>query len=634
MKWLEQFLASIERELRKLPTGRWSTPLARRIRSLELELRKLPSARWAILLAWVIFVGCYALVSCTVSRGTALTAFGDIAQCLAAAFACVALFRNASSTERRTRAFWLLLGLGCATWMLGQFIWTYFEVVRGQEAPNPFIGDVILFLHPVPMMWALALEPHDRREDSNFHIGYLDFSLLLVWWVYLYLFVVIPWQYVSPDVLAYNLTYDHLAAVENGLLAIGFAVLVGRSRGAWREVYAHLFGASLLYAAGSYLANWAIDRQDYYTGSPFDLGVIASFVWFGTAGIVARHLKPTHDTISRQPEEVSKWPARVAMTAVVSIPLMALWSLRYSPNRDAIRTFRIGVTQVALLVVSGLAFLRQRVVDRDRTRLLEASRDSLENLKHIQAQMIQTEKLVSIGQLAAGAAHEINNPLTGILGYSDLLADDPTMGERQRQVAEKIRTLARRIKSLVTSLLSFARRVPSGKADLDINQVILSALHLSNLDLRGKKVEIETLPGADLPAVSGDANQILQVFFNLMSNAVDALEEVGGGKLVIRTDHDHEKVTIEFSDTGPGIKSPHQVFDPFFTTKPVGKGTGLGLSICYGIVQEHGGHIECFNRPEGGATFLVDFPAVQVATPPDPMNAISDLEAVSKSLAP
>ena len=221
MKWLEQFLASIERELRKLPTGRWSTPLARRIRSLELELRKLPSARWAILLAWVIFVGCYALVSCTVSRGTALTAFGDIAQCLAAAFACVALFRNASSTERRTRAFWLLLGLGCATWMLGQFIWTYFEVVRGQEAPNPFIGDVILFLHPVPMMWALALEPHDRREDSNFHIGYLDFSLLLVWWVYLYLFVVIPWQYVSPDVLAYNLTYDHLAAVENGLLAIG-----------------------------------------------------------------------------------------------------------------------------------------------------------------------------------------------------------------------------------------------------------------------------------------------------------------------------------------------------------------------------------------------------------------------------
>jgi signal transduction histidine kinase len=101
---------------------------------------------------------------------------------------------------------------------------------------------------------------------------------------------------------------------------------------------------------------------------------------------------------------------------------------------------------------------------------------------------------------------------------------------------------------------------------------------------------------------------VLQVFFNLISNAVDALEEVGGGKLVIRTSHADGKLLIEFSDSGPGIKSPQHVFDPFFTTKPVGKGTGLGLSICYGIVQEHGGRIECFNRPEGGATFLVEFP--------------------------
>lgn len=606
--------------------------LESRIAALERSLLKLPAPQWLILLAWIAFVGCYGLVSFTVTRGAALTAFGDIAQALAAGFACLFLFKNAAATERRTRAFWLLLGIGCATWLVGQLVWTYFEVVLRQDAPNPFIGDVILFLHPVPMMWALALEPHDRREDSNFHIGYLDFSLLLVWWVYLYLFVVIPWQYVSPDVVAYNLTYDHLAALENGLLAIGFAVLVARSRGAWREIYAHLFAASLLYAAASYLANWAIGREDYYTGSPYDLGVIASFVWFATAGIVARQLNPSPDAASQQPEHVNKWPARVAMTAVVSIPLMALWSLRYSPNRDAVRTFRIGVTQVALLVVSALAFVRQRVVDRDRTRLLEASHDSLENLKHIQAQMIQTEKLVSIGQLAAGAAHEINNPLTGILGYSDLLADDPAMGERQRVVAEKIRTLARRIKSLVTSLLSFARRVPTEKTNLDINHVIASALHLSNLDLRGKKVVIETVPDAELPAVRGDANQILQVFFNLMSNAVDALEEVGGGKLVISTHRVGNKVFIEFSDTGPGIKSPHQVFDPFFTTKPVGKGTGLGLSICYGIVQEHGGHIGCSNRPEGGATFLVEFPAVETPASPPERPSESDFSTVSKSV--
>ncbi|MGA8222918.1 MAG: HAMP domain-containing sensor histidine kinase [Candidatus Acidiferrales bacterium] len=565
---------------------------------------------WILLAGWLILLGSYSIVSLTVAKGPGLTTYGDIFQCLAALFACVGLLMNSFSPESRTRAFWLLMAFGCAAWLVGQFIWTYFEVVRQQNVPNPFIGDVILFLHPVPMMWALVLRPHDRRDDVNFHIGSMDFSLLLVWWVYLYLFVVIPWQYIAPDVHAYGMSYDHLAAVENAILALGLAYLIGRSKGAWREIYAHLFSASILYAAGSYIINRAIDSQEYYTGSPYDLPLIASFVWFATAGFMAYRLKPRREEFPVPRQDANRWPARVAMAAVVSIPLMALWSLRYSPNRENVRLFRVGVTQVTLLVISMLAFFRQRLVDHDRLRLIDASRESFENLKLFQAQMVQTEKLVSLGQLAAGAAHEINNPLTGILGYSDLLVDDPSLGDRQRVVADKIRTLARRIKTLVTSLLSFARRVPSEKAHLDLNQVLMSALHLSNLDLRGKKIEIETLADMELPPVRGDANQILQVFFNLMDNAVDALEEVGGGKLMIRTSHDEEKVTIEFSDSGPGIKSPHQVFDPFFTTKPVGKGTGLGLSICYGIVQEHGGRIECFNRAEGGATFIVELPIV------------------------
>lgn len=583
--------------------------------ALSSALGRLAPASWALLAAWALLVGCYAVVSLTVPRGAVLTAYGDIVQCLAALFACVGLSMNALSPQPRTRVFWLLLVFGCAAWFVGQLTWTYFEVILRHDVPNPFIGDVILFLHPVPMIGALALKPHDRRDDLNVQIGYLDFSLLLLWWVYLYLFVVIPWQYITPNVLGYGWSYDHLAAIENLLLVAGFGLLMGRSKGAWREVYAHLFSASLVYAASSYITNRAIDRQAYYTGSLFDLPLVASFVWYGTAGIVAYHLKPPRESVP--PEEKShNWPARLATAAVFSIPLMALWSLLYSANPATVRLFRIGVTQVTLVVVALLMFLRQRLVDRDRLRLIETSRESFENLKHFQAQMVQTEKLVSLGQLAAGAAHEINNPLTGILGYSDLLVDDPALGERQRIVADKIRILSRRIKTLVTSLLSFARRVPSEKTLLDLNHVLSNALHLNHLDLRGKKIEIETLPDPNLPPVRGDANQILQVFFNLMSNAVDALEEVGGGKLVIRTDHSEYAVTIEFADTGPGIKSPLQVFDPFFTTKPVGKGTGLGLSICYGIVQEHGGRIECFNRPEGGAKFVVEFPTVMKATRP------------------
>jgi signal transduction histidine kinase len=463
------------------------------------------------------------------------------------------------------------------------------------------------------MIAALALEPHDRREDLNVRTGYLDFSLLLVWWVYLYLFVVIPWQYIAPDILLYGRSYDYLQAVENLVLVAGLAALLRRARGKWREVYGHLFGAALLYALGSFIANEAIDSRAYYTGSPYDLPLIASFVWFGTAGLVAYRLKPAREEISERAPQENPWPSRISTAAVFSIPLMAIWSLWLSRNNTSVRIFRIEVTQVTILAVGMLLFFRQRMVNHDRVRLLEASRESFENLKRFQAQLIQTEKLVSIGQLAAGAAHEINNPLTGILGYSDLLADDESLTERQRAVAAKIRTLARRIKTLVTSLLSFARRVPSEKTNLDLNQVISNALSLSHLDLRGKRIEIETVPGADLPAVVGDANQILQVFFNLISNAVDAIEEKGGGKLVIRTEARGPKVIVEFSDSGPGIKSPHQVFDPFFTTKPVGKGTGLGLSICYGIVQDHGGHIACFNRPQGGATFVVEFPTAHAS---------------------
>lgn len=563
---------------------------------------------WIILAAWAALVGVYAVVSLVAGKGPRLTAFGDIFQCAAALFAVVCLLLNTSSEDNRTRTFWILLTLGCAMWLSGQIVWTYFEVYLRHDVPNPFLGDVVLFLHPVPMMAALAAKPHDARNDLNVRLQYLDFSLLLVWWVYLYMFVVIPWQYISPDVMRYGLSYDHLAVIEDLLLTVGFAALWKRVRGPWKEIYAHLFCASLLYAVASYATNRAIDDLTYYTGSIFDLPLVASFVWFGTAGIVAHRLKPKPEIVEAPSHETNRWAARVAMAAVLSVPLMALWSLLRSSDLSEVRTFRIGVTQGALVLIALMMFLRQSLVDRDRMRLLEASHQSFENLKHFQYQMIQTEKLVSLGQLAAGAAHEINNPLAGILGYSDLLVDDATLGERQRAVADKIRTLARRIKLLVTSLLSFARQVPSEKTQLNVNSIVASALHLSNLDLRGAQIEVENLADPKIPLIYGDANHILQVLFNLISNAVDALEESGGGRLTVRTAHDAQFVRIEVSDTGPGVKSPQQVFDPFFTTKPVGKGTGLGLSICYGIVQDHGGHIECLNRSEGGATFVVELP--------------------------
>ena len=271
-----------------------------------------------------------------------------------------------------------------------------------------------------------------------------------------------------------------------------------------------------------------------------------------------------------------------------------------------------------------LAFLRHEMVDRERVRLLRASQESIDNLKRLQMQFVQSEKLASIGQLVGGAAHEINNPLTAILGYSELLADDASATEKTRRLAEKIREQARRTKTLVNNLLSFARQVPSEqRSPLDINTIVNTSAQFRRFDLRGKNIRIEVQTGTGIPEVRADMNQLLQVFSNIINNAVYAMQEAGGGTLSVRTLFEKGNVVILFSDTGPGIRDPRLVFDPFYTTKPVGKGTGLGLSICYGLIQDQGGQITCYNRPEGGATFRIELPAVPAAFPFSPRSVIS-----------
>jgi two-component system NtrC family sensor kinase len=289
-----------------------------------------------------------------------------------------------------------------------------------------------------------------------------------------------------------------------------------------------------------------------------------------------------------------------------------------------VHQFRILLTLGAVLPLGFLAFLRHELVDRERLRLLRASHESIDNLKRLQTQFVQSEKLASIGQLVGGAAHEINNPLTAILGYSELLADDPSAGEKTRRLAEKIREQARRTKTLVNNLLSFARQVPSEqRSSIDVNAIVNTSAQFRRFDLRGKNIRIEVQTGAGIPEVRGDMNQLLQVFTHIINNAVYAMEEAGGGTLTVKTLFEKGNVVILFSDTGPGLRDPRLVFDPFYTTKPVGKGTGLGLSICYGLIQDQGGQITCYNRAEGGATFRIELPAVPAAFPFSPRSVVA-----------
>ncbi|OLB84316.1 MAG: hypothetical protein DMG86_19355 [Acidobacteria bacterium] len=547
------------------------------------------------------------IASLVLRKTFALTVFSDLTQCALLLCGTLSLLPNVAVTRGRTRLFWALMTLGVAFWLAYQLLWTYFEVILRRDVPNPFVGDVVLFLHIVPMMAALALQPHVEQDDRTARLGSLDFALLLIWWLYLYLFAVIPWQYAHTNETTYEHALNVLYLTEKMVFLAGLALVWTRSKGAWRTVYAHWFGASLVYALSSYVANWGIERHTYYTGSFYDVPLVASMAWVIGVGLLALDLSPKQMPAPLSPGH-GVWVARLGMVAIFSLPLFAAWSVFDPSTPPDVSAFRLVVTLATMLVMGAMVFIKQHLLDRELLRLLRTSQESFENLRRVQAQLLQSEKLASLGQLVGGAAHELNNPLTAMLGYADLLVETPLQNE-QRVLAEKIAQQVRRTKGLVSSLLSFAQQVPAEKVLLDMNALAQTAVKLSQPQLRARNVQVHTELALDLPQILGDSNQLLQVCLHITNNALQAMAQTGGVLSVSTRRHD-QFVQLEFSDDGPGAQEPNRVFDPFYTTKPIGQGTGLGLSACYGIIQEHKGKILCQNGPQGGAIFRIELPAV------------------------
>ena len=229
----------------------------------------------------------------------------------------------------------------------------------------------------------------------------------------------------------------------------------------------------------------------------------------------------------------------------------------------------------------------------------------------LQAKLMHAEKMAAVGQLVSGVAHEVNNPLTAILGFADLLMENEDVPESARKDLRVILQEAQRTKLIVQNLLSFARQMPPQRKPVELNSILRRTVQLRSYDFQSHGVEVIEELDQELPWVIGDSHQLQQVFLNILNNAYDAVRETGRpARIEIRTHSQNGFVQVAFSDNGQGISNPDRIFDPFFTTKEVGKGTGLGLSICYGIVHEHSGEILCHNNAGAeGATFIVRFPA-------------------------
>lgn len=560
--------------------------------------------RWFVAAAGITLA--FAGVCLTHRSSPWLTAFGDIyglALMLAAVSISVA---NLFQRPREERSFWVLMAVGFCLWIVNQTAWTIWENVLHRRIPDPFVYDIVLFFHIIPMLAAVAWRPDLGSREGRILLSVLNFLMLLGWWIFLYAFIVFPHQYVALDVHKYNVYYDQLYGVENALLVGALIIAAATSSGGWRRLYLHFLGASVLYGINSQLLDRAAADSTYYSGSLYDVPLVGTVAWMAAASWSARGwgLQTVKFNLDRR---WKKLIPQLAMLAMLSLPALGVWTVLYDHSPAASRDFRVFAVLAAMLLLGTFVFLRQYLQDQALMSLLKESRRAYDSQKQLQSQLVQKEKLASLGNLIAGAAHEIDHPLHAVMSYSEQLWSKEKLTNEQSAMVRKIVNQARRTRDLVANLLSFAQQAPGEKSLVDLGILLNRATQILEARRPGGKIEVKLAIEPDFPRIRASANQLFQAFIEIIENAMDALED-RGGKLEITAQHQGPEVVLEFSDTGPGIREPERVFDPFYTTKPIGRGTGLGLSAVYGVIQDHGGQITCRNKPDGGALFVIKLP--------------------------
>ena len=553
------------------------------------------------------FLLVYTVISVFAKPGRALTAFSDVSGAGLWLIAVAVLLWAGFTHQGRTRWFWFLMAFGAALVGANLAAWLYYEVITGRETPNPFWADIPLFLQPVPMMAAAAMRPGSRQREQKFLLSTLNFLILILWWVYLYMFLVYPNEYVVMDQAVYNTYYFSLFVVEFAVLmsVLGGMALV--AEGAWRKIYWHLFAASALYLLSYQWLNAALNRNEYYSGSIYDVPGYAAICWLILIAVRARRV-PSEKLAGTEKQRESDVSGFLAVLAVLSLPVIGLWVLLLLPEASGLRPFRVTVTLIGIMLVAVCVFLRQMLLAREMTRLLGESKENLERLQLAQSQLLQQERLAGIGQLVSGVAHELNNPLTAVMGYSDLLKEEAKESEA-RQKLERLGTEARRMKRIIDNLISFARPLQNGRKPLDIATVVRDSLMLCEYQWKSAGIHFELNFASNLPRIAINEGQFKMVFVNLFTNAAQAVEQAPEKKVVVEGNLEAKKIVLRFRDTGPGFSDLDRVFDPFYSTKPIGQGTGLGLSMCYGTVREHNGNIYAQNLYPHGAAVTIELPA-------------------------
>ncbi|HTB92405.1 MAG TPA: histidine kinase dimerization/phospho-acceptor domain-containing protein [Candidatus Sulfotelmatobacter sp.] len=420
----------------------------------------LPRHKILLGLAGAIF--CLHLAVAAVAKPSfGLTIFGDALPCGLLIVAILAVRENFRFHHGVLPLFWKLMAAGLFQMLLSQTYWFYYDSLHRYSSPSPVIGDTLFLLAHVFFLSAFVLRPHSTSAGHDMRLRHLDFALLTFWWLALYAYFALPWQLVIQDFTRYNPAFYILALIQHLMIITGLGVVWQRSSGLWRTVYGSFLCLFVLIAAGNLLLSVAIDRGVYHAGGFYDTPFLLSLLLFTLVATFGPSLNPVDDKAPNREIRQSLWTARIAMVAILSLPVIALLGSFQKNVPEEIELFRLRLVFGAMLLLSGLVFWKLTLLARELRRLVRLSQSSLENLKSVQARVTQSQKLAALGRLAAGATHEISNPLTAILGYSELLTDIPSLSPPDRESAQIIQRQVHRAQAAVNSLRNSLRNPDS-----------------------------------------------------------------------------------------------------------------------------------------------------------------------------
>jgi len=414
-------------------------------------LKFTPRQNVYFVLATIVFL--FHLCVAAVAKPTfLLTMYGDSSPCILLILGILAVRENFGRSLGILPLFWALFAGGLSVMLLSELYWFYFDWRRLTGTPSPIPGDTFFLLSNVFFLSALALRPHSAAVGRNLQIRFLDLVLLSVWWLALYGYFSLPWQIGRQDFTHYNPAYYTLACVQHLVIVVALAILSRRHTAPWRLFYLALSIAFVLIGGGNLLLSIAVNSGWYYSGSFYDTPFLLAVYLFVPIAASGSALEPLPDHQPNRELMQSVWTARCAMLAILSLPIIALLGLyeRYLPAEVA--ALRLRLVFAAMFLLGALVYWKFNLLALELRHLVKLTCNSIEKLNAVQQQVAHSEKLVALGRLASGAAHEISNPLTAIFGYSELLTDIPALTADDRAHAQLIQHQVHHAQAAVSSL--------------------------------------------------------------------------------------------------------------------------------------------------------------------------------------